>query len=70
MDSEFTDQLRFIFEKLDRIDKSIRGNGKLGINVRLDRLEQSATQQSRMAWVVIGSAVVAIASAVVAGVMG
>ena len=50
--------------KLDRMDESIRGNGKPGINTRLDRLEQDAKRQARLIWLVVGSAVtLAVSSA-------
>ncbi len=48
-------RLDAIERKLDRIDESIRGNGTPGINVRLDRLEQSARRQSRMIWLIVGA---------------
>ena len=43
--------------KLDRLDEAIRGNGKPGITLRLDRLEQDARRQSRILWMIIGSIV-------------
>jgi len=52
--------------KLDRLDEAIRGNGKPGISLRLDRLEQDAKRQSRLIWMIVGSGVTAFASAVVA----
>ena len=52
--------------KLDRLDEAIRGNGKPGIAIRLDRLEQDAKRQSRLIWMIVGSGVTAFASAVVA----
>lgn len=51
--------------KLDRLDEAIRGNGKPGIALRLDRLEQDAKRQSRLIWMIVGSGVTAFASAVV-----
>ncbi len=35
-------EFRAIHTKLDSMDEAIRGNGKPGINTRLDRLEQFA----------------------------
>ena len=35
-------EFRSIHTKLDAIDEAIRGNGKPGINTRLDRLEHFA----------------------------
>ena len=35
-------EFKSIHTKLDDIDEAIRGNGKPGINTRLDRLEQFA----------------------------
>ena len=42
--------------KLDRMDVAIRGNGKPGLNTRLDRLEQDAKRQARLIWLVVGAA--------------
>ena len=47
-------QFDILFEKLDRIDVAIRGNGKPGIQVRLDRLEQERISRSKVTWFVIG----------------
>jgi hypothetical protein len=52
--------------KLDRLDEAIRGNGKPGISLRLDRLEQDARRQSRLVWLIVGSAVTAFASVLTA----
>ena len=46
--------------KLDRIDASLRGNGKTGINTRLDRLEQDAKRISRVVWIVCGAVVTGV----------
>jgi len=56
--------------KLDRMDEAIRGNGKPGINTRLDRLEQDAKHQARLIWLVVGSAVTLAASAAWHAVFG
>ena len=48
--------------KLDKIDEDIRGNGKLGMNVRLDRVENSQKLASRWFWIVVGAAVPALIS--------
>jgi len=63
---EFSD----IRVKLDRLDEAIRGNGKPGIALRLDRLEQDAKRQSRLIWMIVGSGVTAFVSAVVAWITG
>lgn len=55
-----------IHEKLDRLDEAIRGNGKPGIALRLDRLEQDAARMSRLVWLLVASALTAFASAFVA----
>ena len=50
--------------KLDRMDVAIRGNGKPGLNTRLDRLEQDAKRQARLIWLIVGAAVtLAVSSA-------
>jgi len=59
----------YIRAKLDRIDEAIRGNGKPGIVLRLDRLEQDARFYSRLVWVVIGSVATAFASVIVSWVV-
>ena len=43
--------------KLDRLDVAIRGNGKPGIQRRLDRLEESAAIRSRLLWIIAAAAV-------------
>lgn len=55
--------------KLDRLDEAIRGNGKPGITVRLDRIEQDARRHARLVWLIVGSSVTAIVSVLAAWVM-
>ena len=43
--------------KLDRMDEALRGNGKPGIQLRLDRLEGSESRRSRLLWLIVGAAV-------------
>ena len=57
-------QFDILFEKLDRIDVAIRGNGKPGIIVRLDRLEQSAKSQAKLIWLLIGAVAVGLTTAI------
>ncbi len=40
-----------ISAKLDRLDEAIRGNGRPGIQVRLDRLEAAEKSRNRLIWV-------------------
>ena len=42
--------------KLDKIDEDIRGNGKDGISIRLDRLENSKKLASRWFWFIVTAA--------------
>ena len=51
-----------LFAKIDKLDEAIRGNGKPGILIRLDRLEQSAKTQSKLIWLIIGAVITAGAS--------
>ena len=44
-----------IHVKLDRMDEAIRGNGKPGIQTRLDRLEQERISRSKVTWFIIGA---------------
>ena len=53
-----------IHRKLDRLDEAIRGNGKPGILVRLDRLEQDAKRQGKLIWLVVGAGVTGFVSMV------
>ena len=46
-----------IHVKLDKMDEAIRGNGKPGIQLRLDRLESSQATRSRLLWLSVGAAV-------------
>ena len=45
-----------IHGKLDTLDHAIRGNGKPGIQLRLDRLEHAERTRSRLLWLLIGAA--------------
>ena len=63
-------QFESIHRKLDRLDEAVRGNGRPGIQLRLDRLEQDAKRQSKLTWLIIGAGVTALASGVVAWVTG
>jgi hypothetical protein len=45
-----------IHTKLDKMDEAIRGNGKPGIQLRLDRLESSQATRSRLLWLIVGAA--------------
>ena len=42
--------------KLDIIDVALRGNGKPGIQLRLDRLEQERLTRSKVTWFLVGIA--------------
>jgi len=57
-------QFDILFEKLDRIDVAIRGNGKPGIIVRLDRLEQSAKSQAKIIWLLVGAVAAGLTTAI------
>ena len=63
-------QFESIHHKLDRLDEAVRGNGKPGIQLRLDRLEQDAKRQSKLIWLIIGAAITALASGLVAWFAG
>ena len=59
-----------IHTKLDRMDESIRGNGKPGIQLRLDRLEAAEAVRSRLLWIIAGAAATLAVAAVWRLVMG
>jgi len=46
-----------IHVKLDKMDEAIRGNGKPGIQLRLDRLEAAEAVRSRLMLIIAGSTV-------------
>ena len=46
-----------IHAKLDRLDEAIRGNGKPGIQLRLDRLEAAERCRAKLIWIIVGAAV-------------
>ena len=45
-----------LHKKLDGMDQAIRGNGKPGIQLRLDRLEQEKLSRSKVTWFLVGIA--------------
>jgi hypothetical protein len=49
------DEFAGLHRKLDSLDESIRGNGKPGINTRLDRLERAAKKRERLFWMIAGA---------------
>ena len=51
------DEFASIHKKLDKLDEAIRGNGKPGIQLRLDRLENAESRRSRLLWLIVGAAV-------------
>lgn len=63
-------QFQELHHKLDRLDEAIRGNGKPGITLRLDRLEQAARRQSRLIWLILGSGITTAASGLVSWMVG
>jgi len=63
-------QFESIHKKLDRLDEAVRGNGKPGILVRLDRLEQDARRQGQLLWLLIGAAITVLTSLVITWIRG
>lgn len=53
-----------IHAKLDRLDEAIRGNGRLGILLRLDRLESAEAVRSKLLWIITASVLSLAAAAV------
>jgi len=64
------DEFSQLHAKLDRLDEAIRGNGRPGILIRLDRLEQDAKRQAKLVWLLLGAAATSLGSAIVAWVVG
>ena len=63
------DEFALVHTKLDKLDEAIRGNGKVGIMTRLDRLEQAAAVRSRLLWLIAASSISGAASLIVAAVV-
>jgi len=57
---EFTE----LHRKLDRIDEALRGNGRPGLQTRLDRVEQDRLSRSRVFWLALGAVGTCTATAV------
>ncbi|HNX25935.1 MAG TPA: hypothetical protein PKK48_00855 [Phycisphaerae bacterium] len=59
-----------LFKKIDKLDEAIRGNGKPGILIRLDRLEQAAGIHSKLIWLILGAIGTFVATAVAMWITG
>lgn len=59
-----------LFEKIDKLDAAIRGNGKPGILLRLDRLEQDAKRQSKLIWLIVGAGITVAATGLTSMLIG
>ena len=63
-------QFDAIHGKLDRLDEAVRGNGRPGITVRLDRLEQDAKRQGKLVWLILGAVATGLTSGAVMWIAG
>jgi type IV secretory pathway component VirB8 len=64
------DEFASIHTKLDRLDEAIRGNGKPGIQLRLDRLEAAERSRTKLIWIIVGAAATLAIAAVWQQVFG
>ena len=64
------DEFAAINAKLDRMDEAIRGNGRPGIQLRLDRLEAAEKSRARLVWIITGAAVTLAASSIWQSIFG
>ncbi len=55
-DTVCREEFKLLHRKLDQMDEAIRGNGKPGIQRRLDRLESSDSTRARALWMLFGAA--------------
>jgi hypothetical protein len=60
------DLFKMIFERFDKLEEMLKGNGKPGITVRLDRVESKVNTVAKLAWVTVG----VIITAIVKGLFG
>ena len=58
------DEFAELHRKLDRIDEALRGNGRPGLQMRLDRLEQDRLSRSMVFWLAMGAVGTCAATAV------
>lgn len=56
------DEFAELHKKLDRLDTAIRGNGRLGIITRIDRLERTEAVRNKLLWLIAGSSITAAMS--------
>jgi len=49
-------------KKLDTLIDAIKGNGKLGLVLRIDRLEQARKRHVKLIWVLLGGFVAVVAN--------
>ena len=63
-------QFEAIHGKLDRLDEAVRGNGRPGITVRLDRMEQDAKRQGKLVWLILGAVATGLTSGAVMWIAG
>ena len=69
-DTSMDKHFEVIHEKLDRLDVAIRGNGKPGILIRLDRLEQDAKRQAKLIWLLLGALFTGLATSLAMWIAG
>ncbi|QDU71043.1 hypothetical protein [Mucisphaera calidilacus] len=55
-----------VHRKLDQLDQAVRGNGRPGIQLRLDRLEQNAARQARLTWLIVAAVIATTTSGLIA----
>ena len=61
------EELHEMWEVIKRIDEAIRGNGRAGIQTRLDRLERMAGMVNRLVWIAVAGFASVAASALIYG---
>ncbi len=49
-------------KRLDRIDRSLDGNGQPGLKTRLDRVEQHEKGRARLLWLTLTTAIAGLGS--------
>lgn len=59
-----------VHAKLDRLDEAIRGNGKPGMQLRIDRLENHQKAWNKVVWLVLGSVATLAVSSVWQRIVG
>ncbi|AQT67941.1 hypothetical protein STSP2_01093 [Anaerohalosphaera lusitana] len=64
------DEFAQLTRKIDKLDDAIRGNGELGLKVRIDRLERAQATRNKLVWLITAAVITSSVSLLVQLVRG